>query len=290
MEIMPDLMIKAGPGLLRHRRVRDHLEKNPLLAVQMLLSSYDETNPTVERTVLKSGEAIVPLLLAIDEGKITPSSPREKYEDALLGEPWWGLYYLFSPSTDPEIHKKRSRFSSRLIELSRENRHRDAQSALAFLALDQQAAPSQYLEVLSEDPMVAYIASRIFAHRDFDIKIDQIKNLNARWALHLALWGACSGGNIDDRIESAIYTSAAWSAEYIARSEHRQNDWSWVKTIYQRCDVQSKLGPSTECELWIDLLWAMLDRICLKLEGKNPQITLKESYVRYAESNPLEAI
>ena len=286
MEILPNLMIDAGHGLLRHGRVRDRLAKNPLLAVQMLLSSYDESFPLVEKTVLKSGEATVPLLIAIDEGRIKPSSSREKIEQSLLNEPWWGLYYLFNPTTDPAIHKERARFTSSLLQLTRENCNHDAQSALVFLALDQNSAPSKYLEVLKTDPMVAYLATRLFAHRDFDIKIDQIKNLNARWAAHIALWGAFSGGNVNDEIEAAICTSSAWTGEYIARSENRQKDWDWVKGLWQRAEAHSKQGGNGECELWADLLWAMLDRICLKIEGKPHQLTMKESYSRHSHNTP----
>jgi hypothetical protein len=281
MEAMPDLMIQAGSGLLKQPRVRDRMAKHPFLAAQMLLSSYDEAQPLLERIVLGSGEATVPLLLAIDEGKIVPARRRDEIERALLNQPWWALRYLYSPTLSPEVHRHRARFTSELKDHCGAKRNSEPQAALVYLVLDPIAYPSDYSELLCSDPMVAYLASHLFVARDFEIKVAQVQNLDARWATHIALWGAFSGGNIDDRIEPAICGSSAWTGEYIARNEGRHKDWGWVKSLYERTDAHTKSGQTKDPDLWADLLWAMLDRICLRIEGKDGRITFKQSFLRH---------
>lgn len=286
MEIMPQLMIAAGPGLMKHVRVRERLAKRPLMAATLLLSNYDEMHPFLERIVLGNGEAIVPLLLAIDDGLVNPSRAREHIESALLDHPWWALRYLYSQPKEPHVRRQRASFANALLNRCKAQKASDAQSALVFLAMEPNANPSDYIEVLCSNPMTAYIASHLFAIRDFDVRVSQVQNLDARWATHIALWGAFSGGNLDERIEDAICTDSAWTGEYIARNETRQNDWNWVKSLFDKSEQNVRNRQPGEADIWADMLWALLDRICLRVEGKPAKITLKQSYLRHGQSAP----
>lgn len=283
MEIMPDLMREAGPGLLKHSAVRDRLAKRPLLAAQMLLSSYDETHAILERIVLGSGEATVPLLLAIDEGLLTSSRSRPQIEATLLKQPLWALQYLKTPAQSPEVRRNRASFVTDLRDQCASRKKQDPQATLVHLALNQDLDPSEATELLCLDPMVAYFASHLFAARGFSVGVSRVQNLDARWATHIALWGAFTGGNVDDRIEAAICTHSAWTGEYIALNESRQKDWNWVKRLYAATGNHAQTRSTNEPDCWDDLLWAMLDRICLQLEGKPARITMAQSYLRHGK-------
>jgi hypothetical protein len=286
IEIFPEWMADAGPHLLKHGRIRDRMSKNPLLAVQMLLSSYDETQPLLERAVLSSGEATVPLLCAIDDGRIRPRAGREVYEHPLLDQPWWGMRYLATSNPGREAEATRVKFMRKLTKQCAELQNTSPQAALVHLLLNPDIDPSAYADTLCREAMVAYVASRLLAVRGLNLRLDQVATLDPRWASHIALWGAFSGGNVDPRVEDAIAGHAAWAGEYIAHNEARHKDWTWVKAIYDRVDQCYKSRSNTEPDLWADLLWAMLDRICLQVEGKNPRITFAESYSRNSTPTP----
>lgn len=279
-EVFPEWMIDAGPGLIRHARVKQKLEDNPLLSLQMLLSAYDETHPLLERTVLRDGEAVVPLLEAIDAASIKPASGRKTYEKVLLNAPWWGLRYLSTPSPSGAITAERSRFTVELKKQCEDRRLNNPQSALVFLLLHAGEDPAPYATVLCEEPMVAYLASRLLGPRGLNLYIENVVNMDPRWATHIALWGAFAGGNVSDAVEEAIVRHAAWAGEYIARNDLQKNNWPWISGIYGRMEAACKTMGAKNPDLWADFLWALLDRLALQMDGKEPRITIPQSFER----------
>jgi hypothetical protein len=281
-EVFPSWMIEAGPGLIRHSRIRTRITRNPMLAVQVMLAAYDETQPLLERAVLSSGEATVPLLGAIDEGRVKPRFSRETYEQVLVTQPWWGMRYLQTPCPTPELKLSRARMFSWIVRRCADDQQKDPQAALVHLLLNPAMDPVPMGSILCKDPMVAYLASRLLGTRGLDLRVEQVDPLDSRWATHIALWGAFTGGNVDARVEDAIAKDAAWTGEYIARNETRQKDWTWVREMYGRVDGMARANPPTEPDMWPDLLWALLDRLCLQVEGKNPRLTFQQSVARNA--------
>ena len=279
-EIFPDWMVESGPGLIRHTRIREKLRQSPFLSVQMLLSAYDETQPMLEPTVLSSAEAVVPLLEAIEAGKIKPANSRSTYEQPLLNAPWWGLRYLASTVSSSGNTEVRAKFASDLRKRCEERQSVDPQSALVHYLFNQSLDPSKGAEMMAKDAMTAYLATRLLGVRGLNLHIEQITSLDPRWATHIALWGAFSGGNVDDRVEQAICQHAAWAGEYITRNEMRQRDWGWASGVYSKVEAGYQARASSNPDLWADLLWALLDRRCLEIEGKDPRITFAESFER----------
>jgi len=285
-QAFPSWMLEAGPGLLAHTIIRKDLGKNPLLAVQLLMSAYEDSQPLLERIVLASGEATVPLLRAIDDGKIQPRQPRERYEEALLQEPWWALQYLASPVPGQDVEAKRRAFAGKLRARLASTASLSGQAALVHLMLNDSLDPGGYREQLMSDGMSAYLASRLLCARGFSASVDDVQKVDARWAVHIALWGGFAGGNVNTRIEDAIASHPGWAGEYVALEEVKQKDWAWVSGIYARTEQQFKPAANEGPTAWHELLWAMLDRICVLIEGGDPKLTLNQSFERSKSPPP----
>ena len=283
MELYPQWMQEAGAGLVKHAIIRNHLARNPLLAVQLLMTSYDETQPMLERAVLASGEATVPLMRAFDEGKIVPAQPTQLYEEALLQHPFWALRYLHSPAGSANVASKRAQFASRLLARCAATAATSPQAALTHLLMNQSQSVDPYREQLLSDPMVAYLASRMLGVRGFSARADEVKKLDPRWAMHMALWGGFDGGAATEVIEDEIAKHPGWTGEYVARDLRRQKDWAWASEMYNRTErhFQARHAVTQESPSpWSDYLWALLDRISLLIEGKDPKVTISASYAR----------
>ena len=285
LEIFPEWVAIAGPGIFRHPDALRIMKGNPLLASRMLEQFYPVAHGDLEAVVQTSGEASVSLLLAVEQGRIGQCVPRERYEQALLAEPFWGMCYLTSPAVPAAICLRAS-FAQRLRDSCKERRRSSAQAALVHLCLNPCLSPKPYARILCKDPLAAYCASRMLTSRGLLLDIEQVERLDARWATHIALWGHFPGGNAAHTLEDAIVTHPGWLGEYIAGIEGRSDDWDWFKHLYNRAgESRVARGTARPC-WWADLLWGMLDRICRDISGENPRVTFNHSIARAGLSGP----
>jgi len=217
----PDVASALGKDILKNAQMSQCLRDNPLAAMKLLLSDYDQFNKILEPLVLGSAEATYYFLKAADEKKLSLAQAEETYLAVLLSDPFWATR-RYADTKDEGI-------LSRCLALAKDPRKSPGQ-AYIHLYFDKDADPSDFADILAEHPMYAYLASRHFYSRNLEFKYINIRHLSPRWAYHFITDGFLDN---EEGLIQSMSPSPEWLVEYLVESE-RFKDIPYTSSVIEQ--------------------------------------------------------
>lgn len=223
----PDVAAALGKQMLKHVGMSESLRQNPMAAMRLLLTDYEGLNKVLEPIVLSSAESTYYFLKEATKQKIELAQSQETYYAVLLSDPIW-MTRLYADTKDEQV-------ISLCLGLA-EDPSVSVGAAYLHLFFNSEADPNDFADILSTNPMYAYLASRQFYSRGLELSFMKIRNLNSRWAYHFITDGFLDN---EEGLVDAMLPSPEWLVEYLVESE-RFKDISYTTAIIERALTASK--------------------------------------------------
>lgn len=251
----PEVAAALGGKALNNSFLNAGIRAEPMAALRLMLSDYKALAGALEPIVLSSAEATYHLLKTAREQKITLAQNADVYLSTLLSDPFWALR-TWGDTQDETILRH-------CLQLAKVQKDKSAGAAYIHLYFTADADPKDFTELLSTNPMLAYLASRHFYERNIEFKYFELRGLTPRWAYHFI-----TDGFLDDE-EGLIETllgSPDWLVEYLVESE-RYKDLAYTKAIVERA---LKKADGNLMLTYLKLWWERVQDYVKKLPPPKP--------------------
>jgi hypothetical protein len=239
LHYFPEIAAGLGPKLLQNPYLAQSLKAEPMAAMRLLATDYNNLAATVEPIVLSSGEATYHLLKLAEAGKWKLQQSPAAYHIALLRDAFWAVRQWGDIKDDTLL--------ARALQFGEENKASLPAAAYIHLYFTPDADPTDHIELLSKSAMYAYLASRHFYDRGAEFKYFNLTDLTPRWAYHFI-----TDGFLDDEegLVETMLQSPDWLVEYLVESE-RYKDLPYTEGVYKQALVKAKDSPQlTYLKLW----------------------------------------
>jgi len=222
----PDVAASLGKSMLKHPGMSQSLRNNPLAAMRLLMTDYAGLNKILEPIVLSSAEATYYLLRQAQKKNVELAQAQQTYYAVLLSDPVW-MVKLYADTKDEEL-------MSLCLGLAQDP-STSVGAAYLHLFFNPQADPNDFEEILSSNPMYAYLASRQFYSRGLELKFMKIRSLTPRWAYHFITDGFLDN---EEGLIEAMLPSPEWLVEYLTESE-RFKDITYSSAMIEKAIRQA---------------------------------------------------
>lgn len=251
----PEVAAALGAKALEHPALTAAIRAQPLSALYLLLSDYNKLAPTLEPVVLTSAEATYYLLKAAREQKITLLGDKGKYLAALMGEPFWAIRHWGDAPDDALL--------AQALTLAKRDHGKTAAATYLHLYFNSDADPTDFVELLSSSPALAYLASRHFYDRGIEFKYFGLKGLTPRWAYHFITDGFLDD---EDGLIDTMLAAPDWLVEYLVESE-RYKDLAYTGSVIEKANKKAEKGIQLP---YLKLWWERVQEHVKKLPPPKP--------------------
>jgi hypothetical protein len=262
-EAWPTVCSYLGAAMMEHPQTAKLLLEDAACA---LFAIYGNPTlaPALENSIMGSGEALCEYLVFIERTKTSPSMPYERLRAALLDEAYWGYQYF--KQTQDRV------FLGELLDRCEANKHNSPGAALIWLLGNEAESAQPFEESLHSSPLYAYVASQCLSTRGFDLQIDRVKGVDARWACHFLLLNM---EKFADALAEKLERCPGWSIEYVIRSGGYQTV-SFMHTMFTQWAHAARLKKLNEVP--------PSDAVNSSEAYLGTAIQWREGYVAYANS------
>ncbi len=207
LKLLPGLSYRHGRAMLQVNQTRELVSSHPTAALLAIFGDPDLA-PELEPVVFLSAETAYEYeVWRHEEKKKLHSEERLRFE-AFARDPYWG-FRLCKLTREATL-------AQRLHEYCTENRKRAAPAAVHYLLLNEGEKIADYIDLLHEAPMAAYVAARHLGFRGFKLNSGEVRGLNPRWACHFLLLAGEEQPN--EKLLACLQESSAWTIEWLHRS------------------------------------------------------------------------
>lgn len=251
----PEVAAALGAKALDHPALGAALRAQPFSALYLLLTDYAKLSATLEPTVLTSAEATYYLLKAAREQKLTLTGKKELYHAALFSEPFWAVRHWGDTADDAML--------AQALALAKKDHGKTVAGTYLHLYFNTDTDPTDFVELLSGSPSIAYLASRHFYDRGIEFKYFGLKGLTPRWAYHFITDGFLDD---EDGLIDTMLASPDWLVEYLVESE-RYKDLAYTGSVIEKANKNAEKGIQLP---YLKLWWERVQEHVKKLPPPKP--------------------
>lgn len=254
-QYFPEVAATLGAKALANPALSAAIKTDPFAAFRLLLSTYKDLAPVLEKSVLNSGEATYYFLKVAKEKNIPLTQTPDTYTQALLGDPFWALRTWGDVKEDTLLRH--------CLHLAKTQKEKIPGAAYLHLYFTPDADPTDFVELLSTSPMYAYLASRHFYDRNIEFKYFDLRGLTPRWAYHFITDGFLDD---EDGLIDTMLGSVDWLVEYLVESE-RYKDLAYMTPLMERA---IKKTSGTLMATYLKMWWERTQEHVKKLPPPKP--------------------
>lgn len=206
IQVFPDVCYLYGRSMLQHSALGPLLRESPFAALSAVYGEHSLA-ADLEPVIFRHGQTFLEYESWRLENEKPLHSTRERYERALLEDPFWGLRVVKVT--------KNAKDSKLLFEACEAKRNTYSHAAATWLMMTRGDGVREACEVLHRSPFSAYVGARFFSLHGFELQPEAVEDMTPQWACQFALLDPT---HVPKPFYEVLLDCPAWMIEFLVRA------------------------------------------------------------------------